>query len=260
MAGKSHPGHRRPWKAYPLKTKPPAWVTASGRAERSRHIRFEGHMTQHAVYQKANLNVDNPGVQLPAADIAHQTRPGLWDGLGDTDVPKALKMITDAPPGDRMVLTYALAVGDRAQKVAGVLAYHGWVSWPSRRRLADLTGLLPPNVSHGLSELARKGIITRRRRYSSGGVRDTVYVFNGLKVAEVAALGKHPTLAKAARKVLRWCRSDTGASVAPTPITRSNGTGVPLCAEVVNSDVFSTVGDCCDLVDFDVICPCCGRG
>ena len=166
-------------------------------------------MTQHTVYQNG-LNVDNPeGVQLPQIDVAHATRPSLWDGPGDTDVPKALKMITNAPTGDRMVLAYALDVGDRAQKVAGVLAYHGWVSWPSRERLAALTGLKPSNVSHALSELVKAGIIARRRRYRSGGIRDTVYVFDGPKMADAATMGKHPTLEKAARKVLRWCRSDT---------------------------------------------------
>ena len=215
-------------------------------------------MTLKPSYHPTQTVDHDPGVQLPQIDLVHATRPSLWDGLADTHVPKARKMITDAPTGDRIILTYSLDVGQRAQKVAGVLAYHGWVSWPSRERLAALTGLLPPNVSHALSELVEAGIIARRRQFRSGGVRDTVYVFNGLKVAEVAALGKHPTLEKAARKVLRRCHSDTSAGVAVTPLTGSNGTGETLSPGKGNKSVFITKGDCCDLVDFGQVCPCCG--
>ena len=216
-------------------------------------------MTLKPSYHPTETVDNDPGVQLPQIDLVHATRPSLWDGLADTHVPKARKMITDAPTGDRMVLAYALKVGDRAQKIAGVLLYHGWVSWPSRERLAVLTGLQPSNVSHALSELANAGILERRRKHRSGGKVFTVHVFNGLKVAEVAALGKHPTLEKAARKVLRECRSDTGASVAPTPRTGSLGTGVTLGAAKGNSDISFTVSGCCDLVDFGIVCPCCGR-
>ena len=95
------------------------------------------------------------GVQLPQADIAKATQPGLFDDLPESAFTVDHRLIINARPADRMLLCLALDVSPSAEIVAVPLAYHGWSSWPSRETLCRLTDLKSPHVSRATKELER---------------------------------------------------------------------------------------------------------
>ena len=81
------------------------------------------------------------GVQLPQADIAKATQPGLFDDLPESAFTVDHRLIINARPADRMLLCLALDVSASAVKVAVALAYHGW------NQLAIAGKALPPHKS-----------------------------------------------------------------------------------------------------------------
>ena len=134
------------------------------------------------------------GVQLPQADIAKATQPGLFDDLPESAFTVDHRLIINARPADRMLLCLALDVSPSAVKVAVALAYHGWNSWPSRERLCRLTNLKSPHVTRAANELEKAGVIARRRKYHTGGNVGIQYIFNGLALAKATVEQEHPTL------------------------------------------------------------------
>ena len=134
------------------------------------------------------------GVQLPQADIAKATQPGLFDDLPESAFTVDHKILVNARPADRMLLCLGLDVSASAVKVAVALAYHGWTSWPSRETLCRLTNLKSPHVTRAANELEKAGVIARRRKYHTGGNVGIQYIFNGLALAKATVEQEHPTL------------------------------------------------------------------
>ena len=135
-----------------------------------------------------------PGVQLPQADVAKATQPGLFEDLPEAAFTGDHRLLINARPADRMLLCLALDVSASAVKVAVALAYHGWNSWPSRETLCRLTNLKSPHVTRATNELEKAGVIARRRRYHTGGNVGIQYTFNGLALAKATVEQEHPTL------------------------------------------------------------------
>ena len=130
--------------------------------------------------------VDNPpvGSQLPDAEIAHAVQPSLWDGvdLAQFDSTRA-DLLAGYRPGDRMLLASSLSnVSPTARLVAVALAYHGWNSWPSRERLAQLLRIPKQNVSRATRELTDAGIVRKYRRNRTS--ESVNYQFSGLPLLE----------------------------------------------------------------------------
>ena len=160
------------------------------------------------------------GVQLPQADIAKATQPGLFDDLPESAFTVDHRLIINARPADRMLLCLALPVSNAAKIVAAAIAYHGWSSWPSRETLCRLTDLKSPNVSRATKELEEAGIIARRRRYHSGGNVGIQYTFNGLALAKATVEQEHPTLQDAIINVIT-AESDGSAEGTPAQIQKA---------------------------------------
>ena len=160
------------------------------------------------------------GVQLPQADIAKATQPGLFDDLPESAFTVDHRLIINARPADRMLACLALPVSNAAKIVAAAIAYHGWSSWPSRETLCRLTDLKSPNVSRATKELEEAGIIARRRRYHSGGNVGIQYTFNGLALAKATVEQEHPTLQGAIINVIT-AESDGSAEGTPAQIQKA---------------------------------------
>jgi DNA-binding MarR family transcriptional regulator len=160
------------------------------------------------------------GVQLPQADIAKATQPGLFDDLPESAFTVDHKILVNARPADRMLACLALPVSNAAKIVAAAIAYHGWSSWPSRETLCRLTDLKSPNVSRATKELEEAGIIARRRRYHSGGNVGIQYTFNGLALAKATVEQEHPTLQGAIINVIT-AESDGSAEGTPAQIQKA---------------------------------------
>ena len=160
------------------------------------------------------------GVQLPQADIAKATQPGLFDDLPESAFTVDHKILVNARPADRMLACLALPVSNAAKIVAAAIAYHGWSSWPSRETLCRLTDLKSPNVSRATKELEEAGIIARRRRYHSGGNVGIQYTFNGLALAKATVEQEHPTLQDAIINVIT-AESDGSAEGTPAQIQKA---------------------------------------
>ena len=137
---------------------------------------------------------NSPDVQLPQADVAKATQPGLFEDLPESAFTVDHRLLINARPADRMLLCLALPISNAAKIVAAAIAYHGWSSWPSRETLCQLTDMKSPNVSRATKELQEAGIIARRRRYHSGGNVGIQYTFNGLALAKATVEQEHPTL------------------------------------------------------------------
>ena len=145
-------------------------------------------------YHPGQTADNSPGVQLPQADVAKATQPGLFEDLPEAAFTVDHRLLINARPADRMLLCLALDVSASAAKVAVALAYHGWNSWPSRETLCRLTNLKSPHVTRATNELEKAGVIARRRRYHTGGNVGIQYTFNGLALAKATVEQEHPTL------------------------------------------------------------------
>ena len=121
--------------------------------------------------------------QLPLADVAHATRPNLWDGPDTPETAARRRDLEAMRPADRMLLAFTLPVPPTARIVAAVLAYHGWVCFPSLARLAVLTRMDKPHVSRTIRHDLR-GYVRTAKRYSSRGRQAIQYVFNGEALME----------------------------------------------------------------------------
>ena len=158
--------------------------------------------------------VEPVGVQLPQADVVHETRPGLFDYLAPEFLSDAHRAL-DAWPhaGDRMLVSYRLPVSRTAQAVAGALLWHGWASYPSRDRISAMTGIAGlGNISRAQKELEEAGIIARRKRVKSGrGYAGNTIVFNGHLVCEILAGSLDVKMAALAQEVLSL-ESEAGGS------------------------------------------------
>ena len=159
------------------------------------------------------------GVQLPQADIAKATQPGLFDDLPDSAFTVDHQLLINARPADRMLLCLAMDVSASAVKVAVALAYHGWTSWPSRETLCRLTNLKSPHVTRATNELEKAGFVARRRRYHTGGNVGIQYTFNGLALAEATIHQEHPTLQTAITNLVT--APENAQDQRPTAITDS---------------------------------------
>ena len=157
---------------------------------------------------------ENPaGVQLPQADVVHQTAPGLFDTLPEeflTEAHRALQNWRYA--GDRMLVALALPVSGNAKAIAGALLWHGWSSFPSRERLSEFTGdTALPNITRGINELEKAGIVSRRKRLKSGrGYAGNTITFDGFVVCEILVKCPNPNLAALAREILDCERASPG--------------------------------------------------
>ena len=155
----------------------------------------------------------NSGVQLPHADIAQATQPGLFDHLPASDFTVDHFVLINARPADRMLACLALDVSNAAKIVAAAIAYHGWSAWPSRETLGRLTGLKPQNVSRAMKELESAGVVVRKKRFHSGGTVGMQTTFDGPSMAEAVAHQGHPVLEGAGIILIR------AASVAASDVT-----------------------------------------
>ena len=180
---------------------------------------------------------NSPGVQLPQADVAKATQPGLFEDLPESAFTVDHRLLINARPADRMLLCLALDVSPSAVKVAIAIAYHGWNSWPSRETLCRLTKLKSPNVSRATKELEEAGFIARRRKYHKGGNVGIQYTFNGPAIAAAAVEQEHPTLGDAIIKLItaESAASDDGTPVQPPEAVRDyqidNGAIIKLIPE-----------------------------
>ena len=146
-----------------------------------------------------------PGFQLPQADIVADTEPALFEEVPDSYLTPAHLTLRNWPyAGDRMMVAYLLPVSPPAQKVATILLWHGWGSYPSRERIARMAGIPAlNNVSRALKELEDADSLYRRRRVESGrGFVGNFYLFNGLAVCQAIVLQGHPTLLVYAQEIL----------------------------------------------------------
>ena len=157
---------------------------------------------------------NSPGVQLPQADVAKATQPGLFEDLPESAFTVDHRLLINARPADRMLLCLALPLSNAAKIVAAAIAYHGWSSWPSRETLCQLTDMKSPNVSRATKELQEAGIIARRRRYHSGGNVGIQYTFNGLALAKATVEQEHPTLHGA---IINVITAESGAPAGEAP-------------------------------------------
>ena len=110
---------------------------------------------------------ESEGVQLPAADLVHNTQPGLWDGVDlEAFGAERAALISNYRPADRMMLALGLDVSSTAKVLAALVAYHGWLSWPSRDRLAELSGISKSHLSEASKELVTAGVwaVTKTRK------------------------------------------------------------------------------------------------
>ena len=141
-------------------------------------------MTQSSV--SAHI-VDKQAVQLPHVEIVHAVQPTLWDGVDPHDLPdfaaELVPLIENMKIGDRMMLALALSeVSATARIVAAAIAWHGWISWPGRDRLATLLRIPKQNVSRATKELADEGIIRKYRRHKTS--QSIQYVFSGMALVK----------------------------------------------------------------------------
>ena len=188
-------------------------------------------------YHPGQTADNSPGVQLPQADVAKATQPGLFEDLPESVFTVDHRLLINARPADRMLLCLALDVSPSAVKVAIAIAYHGWNSWPSRETLCRLTKLKSPNVSRATKELEEAGFIARRRKYHKGGNVGIQYTFNGPAIAAAAVEQEHPTLGDAIIKLItaESAASDDGTPVQPPETVRDyqidNGAIIKLIPE-----------------------------
>ncbi len=120
-----------------------------------------------------------------------------------------------------MLLCMGLDVSATAAKVAAILAFHGWTSWPSRPTIAKMANAHPNLVSKVCKELEDSGIITRRRRYHKGGNVGIQYTFNGDALVTACADQQHPTLSEAISALNQELQHSPGA-VSPSEPPRSD--------------------------------------
>ena len=170
------------------------------------------------------LTTDNsPGVQLPQADIAKATQPGLFDDLPESAFTVDHKILVNARPADRMLACLALPVSNAAKIVAAAVAYHGWSSWPSRETLGRLTDLKLQNVSRALKELENAGVVVRKKRFHSGGAVGMQTTFDGPSMAEAVAHQGHPVLEGAGINMIRADSVATSDVTAKQPCEELRG-------------------------------------
>ena len=163
------------------------------------------------------------GVQLPQADIAKATQPGLFDDLPESAFTVDHKILVNARPADRMLACLALPVSNAAKIVAAAVAYHGWSSWPSRETLGRLTDLKPQNVSRALKELENAGVVVRKKRFHSGGTVGMQTTFDGPSMAEAVAHQGHPVLEGAGINMIRADSVPTSDVTAKQPCEELRG-------------------------------------
>ena len=187
------------------------------------------------------------GVQLPQADLVHQTAPGLFDQLPESSLTDAHRALQNWPlVGDRMLVALALPVSGNAKAVAGALLWHGWSSFPSRERLSALTGdTALPNITRGINELEKAGIVSRRKRLKRGrGYAGNTITFDGLVVCEILVKCPNPNLAALAQEILD-CERDSlgqgrGINLIPRVEPEGQGRGINLIPR--DSDFVSEPG------------------
>ena len=164
------------------------------------------------------------GVQLPQADIAKATQPGLFDDLPESAFTVDHRLLINARPADRMLACLALPVSNAAKIVAAAVAYHGWSSWPSRETLGRLTDLKPQNVvSRALKELENAGVVVRKKRFHSGGTVGMQTTFDGPSMAEAVAHQGHPVLEGAGINMIRADSVPTSDVTAKQPCEELRG-------------------------------------
>ena len=173
------------------------------------------------------------GVQLPQADLVHQTAPGLFDTLPEeflTDAHRALQNWPHA--GDRMLLALHLPVSQLGQRVALALLWHGWSSIPSRERISEFTEIADvSNVTKGVNDLVKAGVLFKRQRTATGrGYVGNRLTFNGLVICKILVESNHPTMAAVAQEVLDaharlGAESAEGRGVPDTPRGGEDGFG-----------------------------------
>ena len=154
-----------------------------------------------------SMVVEPIGVQLPQADVVHQTRPGLFDTLPSDILIDAHRVLENWPhAGDRMMLAPLLPVSLQAQRVASALLWHGWSSIPSRERVSAFTSIRDlSNISKGFNELEKAGILSKRQRTDTGrGYTGNRYTFCGLVICQYLVECCHPPLAQVAREILAY--------------------------------------------------------
>ena len=185
-------------------------------------------------------------------------RPTLFDGLPESTWTEAHRLLQDARPGDRMLVCLGLEATPNAVRVAAVLAYHGWTSWPSRETLAVRTGLNPQNVSRATSELEKTGILHRRKRPHKRGAVGIQHTFNGMAIAAAAARQDHPELGDAARQILaavasgdNHCRNQCESGTDGPKNQIDSGVGINLSTEP-ESEPGSTELRNDDLIDVSI--------
>jgi len=144
------------------------------------------------------------GVQLPQADVVHETAPWLFDGLPTSElINECVKLDGWSHTGDRMLFGLGLPVSGAARQVAAILLWYGWASFPSRETLCERTGFNAPNVTRATRELEREGFLVRRTRTTSGrGLQGNFYVFCGMAVCRELIRQGHPTLGELGQAII----------------------------------------------------------
>ena len=165
----------------------------------------------------------------PMADVAAQTEPGLWDGmdLSEFDVARALR-IERMQPADRMLLMLTRKDLTPTSRIVGaVLAYHGWVSWPSLDTLVALLSIDKRNISRSIGELERHGSIRRSKRFGTRGAVSIQYVFSGPKTLDAVDSDEAGELSKRVRIPRRSDHQNDDGAPASSARDHQNDDGTP---------------------------------
>ena len=174
----------------------------------------------------------------PMADVAAQTEPGLWDGmdLSEFDVARALR-IERMQPADRMLLMLTRKDLTPTSRIVGaVLAYHGWVSWPSLDTLVALLSIDKRNISRSIGELERHGSIRRSKRFGTRGAVSIQYVFCGPKTLDAVDSDEAGELSKRVRIPRRSDhQNDDGVGVRDHHITHRTGILTGMAEEEISN-------------------------
>ena len=215
-------------------------------------------MTLKTVYQTAG-DCQQLGVQLPTADIAHQTQPGLFDHLPPSAFTIDHKTLIKARPGDRMLAALGLPVSNAAKIVGPALAWHGWNAWPSRETISGITGILPQNVSRASKELEKAGCIRRAKRKHRTGAVGIQTTFKGLAIVATVVAQDHPILADAGRRLAKAGNqydSQRGITLIPEPERDDCAGDKGLESLLVKDRAGCGYPGCPSLGQ---VCPMCGR-
>ena len=117
--------------------------------------------------------------QLVMAEIAAATQPSFFskaDARAFSATRPDIFAIKDWRPGNRMMFALRQRIGKHGKEltptariVLAAIAFHGWLSWPTQQRLADLLNIRKNHVSRAIAELVAAGLLWVSKAYGRKG-------------------------------------------------------------------------------------------